>query len=547
MLFSSTRGRPILVKKIITPLCSTFITRSKIKKLKTLMRACRDIELNGDPTLPYRLVSEMSDSPILRDGDVANKLFNDISETDLDLRLRHNILVRIMKVGAFPKILLSNYDNKRTISFYLPKTWRDFFNNLHLQVSWKSEFRWILLQIRCLGASFIKTFRLTTFSLKHNNIKPESNYWIVENVPKGALAKLPSDKTSVTFISFLADLLKKQGAIGPAWVTKINQVETQNGSNHQLATLPFPSLGSYKKTLIFFSFGLKISVRALIGWIFGSSAIAILSSDAVEAKYIEILDLDRLPTWYLMTNSQIGARAPWTFVAERRDVKIGMVFYSTNNKPLQFSNQPPFSVYPGYQLLNWPRYFVWDKYHADWVRSVVVGDPEIIETGYIPVLDRYEDSQEFSKQTVAVFDMSIQRPSLYAELGITRIYYSDEIVRTFLFEIQKVLEKFEKIMVVKPKRYNTTNSKIYNSTLKKLAQKKNVVLLEPTAGVKNIINNSAATISIPFTSTGVVADLHGKPSAFFDPINVLEQNENTSHGIPLLQSKQALEEWVAKL
>jgi polysaccharide biosynthesis PFTS motif protein len=83
--------------------------------------------------------------------------------------------------------------------------------------------------------------------------------------------------------------------------------------------------------------------------------------------------------------------------------------------------------------------------------------------------------------------------------------------------------------------------------LKRLSKKNNVTLLDPSIGVQNVIENTIATISIPYTSTGIVAALKEKPSVYFDPLNLLEYDTDVSHGLPLLQSKQALEEWVKSI
>jgi polysaccharide biosynthesis PFTS motif protein len=62
-----------------------------------------------------------------------------------------------------------------------------------------------------------------------------------------------------------------------------------------------------------------------------------------------------------------------------------------------------------------------------------------------------------------------------------------------------------------------------------------------------MIDNTFATIAIPYTSTGVVAALHDKPSIYFDPLNLLEKGEISCHSLPLLQNSQELEDWVVTL
>ena len=50
--------------------------------------------------------------------------------------------------------------------------------------------------------------------------------------------------------------------------------------------------------------------------------------------------------------------------------------------------------------------------------------------------------------------------------------------------------------------------------IKSFRTKKNIIIVEPLINAERIINNTSATVSIPFTSTGVAANYKGKPSAY---------------------------------
>jgi len=521
--------------------------RIKTNTLRTAIRALRCVELSDDHNAAIRILWEMSNIPLLTNKDKVGIIFDNIERKDLDLRLRHDILTRMINNNFFAEVILSLYDNRNEISYCLPPAWANFFQSHGFRISLISKLMWFQLQARFLVASFLRVLRLTTYSIQNHKLKPEPHYWVLENVPPEALSVQNWDENNNNFISFLSNMLKKDGTTGPVWITQINQLNSQYKSNIRSVSFPYPPLYNRKKTVVFLFSGLCICARACVDVIFGNYAMAILAADAVEAKFIQLLETERLPDWYLMTNSQIGSRSPWTIIAERRGVKSGMVFYSTNNKALKIRHNSSNVNFPGYQFMNWPHYFVWDKFQAKWIQSIVTGSPKIIQTGYIPILNKYHEIPIFTARSVAVFDMTIHRISRYATLGLSRAYYTEKNIRSFLFEIQEVLEKFNLNLIVKPKRWSTTNSKHYQNTLKILSEKNNVTVLDPSIGAHNVIKNTIATISIPYTSTGVVAALKEKPSVYFDPLNLLEYDADISHGLPLLQSKQALEEWVKNL
>ena len=52
-------------------------------------------------------------------------------------------------------------------------------------------------------------------------------------------------------------------------------------------------------------------------------------------------------------------------------------------------------------------------------------------------------------------------------------------------------------------------------------------------------------ISMPFTSTAIIAKEMGKPSIYYDALGSIEIN--TSHGIPVIKSKTELRGWYYSL
>jgi len=60
-----------------------------------------------------------------------------------------------------------------------------------------------------------------------------------------------------------------------------------------------------------------------------------------------------------------------------------------------------------------------------------------------------------------------------------------------------------------------------------------------------VIESSCAVISMPFTSTAIIAREIGKPSVYYDPTGGLQPDDRAAHGIPILSTVEELEAWLS--
>ena len=52
---------------------------------------------------------------------------------------------------------------------------------------------------------------------------------------------------------------------------------------------------------------------------------------------------------------------------------------------------------------------------------------------------------------------------------------------------------------------------------------------------------------MPFTSTALIAKHLGKPSIYYDPIDVLDKNDLASHGIKIISELDILKKWLSNI
>ena len=70
---------------------------------------------------------------------------------------------------------------------------------------------------------------------------------------------------------------------------------------------------------------------------------------------------------------------------------------------------------------------------------------------------------------------------------------------------------------------------------------------DPEISAVKVIEQSDIVISIPFTSTALIARSLGKASAYYDPTGMIAKNDAAGHGIPLLSNYKELFHWVSEV
>jgi polysaccharide biosynthesis PFTS motif protein len=85
---------------------------------------------------------------------------------------------------------------------------------------------------------------------------------------------------------------------------------------------------------------------------------------------------------------------------------------------------------------------------------------------------------------------------------------------------------------------------MYLRKISQLSEKVDYTSIDPGIDALNIIQQTKACISMPFTSTALIAKYEGKPSIFYDPSGIVQKNDRAAHGIPVLSNIDELEEWV---
>ena len=87
------------------------------------------------------------------------------------------------------------------------------------------------------------------------------------------------------------------------------------------------------------------------------------------------------------------------------------------------------------------------------------------------------------------------------------------------------------------KKTRFVNNKNYLDFIKR---QNKLIIYEENTSLKNLIENSLAVISYPFTTIGYLAGKMGKNSVYYDPTSSISDSHNSLYGLKLLKTRDQL-------
>ena len=202
--------------------------------------------------------------------------------------------------------------------------------------------------------------------------------------------------------------------------------------------------------------------------------------------------------------------------------------------------------------MNWPQYLVWDSAHCDFVKrskASKVGDISIV--GQIWFFDTPQSIPSFSKNLIAVFDTSPLRVSEYVSLGTDDQYLTFPTVNHFIDDIVELAEENDFELTFKQKRkpkpgFMKRYDKRYLNKIENLRHHPLVHLFDPDISPQRLISSSNLVVSLPFSSTALIAKEMGVPSVYYDPMGQIFKDDRASHGVEVISDKDELQYWIQK-
>jgi polysaccharide biosynthesis PFTS motif protein len=137
------------------------------------------------------------------------------------------------------------------------------------------------------------------------------------------------------------------------------------------------------------------------------------------------------------------------------------------------------------------------------------------------------------------------RDFYYQILGLNFDYYTADITNKFLDDIFEVFKSLNFTIVHKRKReIGKLAHYKYRNYIKDIKDNIKYISIDSNIAPQRIIPNSMLVISMPFTSTAIIAKCMQKTSIFYDPTGNVNKDNIASHGIQLISGKESLKSWV---
>ena len=268
---------------------------------------------------------------------------------------------------------------------------------------------------------------------------------------------------------------------------------------------------------------------------------ALLLGELIKALELKYVDKDMLPAECIFSNSLWIYRPLWSYVAESRGCNIQFYFYSTNIE--QFKFKSGYQLQPNnWDLCSWPNYLVWNEYQENFIKREIKYFLNIKIVGHIWGSDCDKVLQNLPADSIAIFDIQPTKPSVYMELGLGYEYYTSEVVCQFIDDIYDVFNQKNNLALKNKRKLKDRVHEKYSKLINEL-EGEGLDIINPDIAAIRLIDACKAVISLPFTSTALIAREAGKISIYYDPTGKLQKDDRAAHGILLISGKKELHQW----
>jgi len=521
---------------------NNLIRKKHFRRLRAQLKGARTLRKENRPFFVEKAVSDLTDVHLgLNEKDFPRSLVGSHS-AHAEILLRQILLKNYKRICS---LIMQSKGSGEPASLPAPNSWVNSLESGGLQVNQLgSKITLYKFSAFCLLKGFAKTgLLLLQYKLPALAGKPYALFLDLSpnNLP------LSGQKKSYDIISWYKSSKIKKPDVQEIWA----QIRKKN-----IHPIPpdvivcrniFPC---FKKWSNYFQYFYKSFMAFLItcfGMIRGKWWYGLLYEESALLHYVDVLSDQDLAREYLLHNSNWFHKSLWTYEAEIKGSDVCLYYYSTNMEKFNFGVYQKIDDY-GLKIMQWNRIIVWDAQQRDYLKQYCP-NAEYQIVGLISFSDSDTIINNYgSGVKIAVFDVTPTRPILYTSMGYALPpYWSTELSLKFFSDIASLQTINDTTLLWKRKR--TVGHSFINRgfilRLDKYLQEKKIISVDPTISARRLIEKCDVVISMPFTSTSVIGKELGKPSIFYDASASIEQNE--SHGIPVLKSKDELKNWYHSL
>jgi polysaccharide biosynthesis PFTS motif protein len=539
-----------LIRKILS-LFTDPIKKRQRGKLRLVMRAHRALKRSGHVDRIAKVKQALTEHSLNLDSSSFSPTIMGQGIEASEIIVRQYLLVRVGGLELNRALLLALGKKKGSVIFYLPKEWRDILEQHGFEVAhFRSSVLWKLYICAAWLYGVLQIVKITFAGMtlrQDTNRKSKRHVYFVDlgldNLPHEANGSQSHDVVSwyLQWSGRAVGIEEVRHTVSKAHPIFVGGVELVPAKKVLLELAGGRAVSKYVL------WGLRASIIAAFDCLRGRWGHALLLNQAALAAQFRAQSTDFLAQEYLFHISGLIYRPLWTYEAERCGSAITLYFYSTNCESFKRSDGYPQLGY-GWKAMNWPNYLVWDEYQADFVRRAVGPEANVSIVGPIWFQSSAAAMHSYHSAGVAIFDVTPFRQSRYSVLGLDHDYYIPETSEGFLSHISDATCHLDVVILWKRKRkIGAMAHPRYRYFSERLSEQEHVVLVDPDISAFRVIESSCAVISMPFTSTALIAESMGIPTAYYDPSGLIQRGDRAAHGIEILIGKSELEIWISTI
>ena len=539
---------------MLTGSIKALIAKYGRQRLVRTMRGYRYLKQSGEISRLNALQYALTVTELRSCQGRCSRLIFGAGVDNAELSIRQYLMVRVsalVKLNGAVLHALGTTDS--SVNHYIPPDWQDILRGHGFQVSsfWCSLAWHGFVAIRFAKGvvSIAQIARASALQIMLRTQVTHGNYVFFDAMAANNLPQHGADGHSHEIFSWYE---KWSGRVTnlDALCHGIHDAVPTATNNRPVVGMrwPVPPLVATWSLARFLIWGVMATWLALFDLLRGRWWHALMLGDAATAALVRMQAEGNLAQEYLFTQSRVCDRPLYTYEAEQRGAQITFYFYSTNSEPFSRSSGHHAQLYM-WQAMNWPRYLVWDSYQVEFVHKMLGESATVSIVGPMWFSTCAIDAPQIPERAIAIFDIQPIRMSIYVLHAQEVDYLVPSISAQFLTDSFICIQSIGAQMLFKRKRQ--LNSKYHHPSyiqfVDRMGRWDKMITVDPDTSAYKLIERCDAVISMPFTSTALIARERGKPSCIYDPTGLIQRDDRASHGIPIMIGRVELQAWLEAL
>jgi len=295
-----------------------------------------------------------------------------------------------------------------------------------------------------------------------------------------------------------------------------------------------------------------LSVFESLGLIYQIGFDKILILDEI-IKYNYVRRNKKLKIDYALFNiSNMVFQPLWSKLKNSKDEHLDyLFFYSTNIIPLVEQPQLKPNSF-GYRLHSWNNYIFWNESQKKWVEYCAKKKLNTsVINNFIPFEGKNISIIKNQIKKIIIFDIPPKNDLIYYNLMHVNNIYTNEYCSNFFLDvinsIKNVYPKAKIIYKSKERNSNAIHQEYKKLVSNHITKSKNFDVYYSEVSAHSLIMACDAAISIPFTSTALIANYLKKPSIYYHPSKKLLMSEYFPKNVDQINNENDLRSWLKKI